>query len=425
MSIFKIKTKYRQIRFDFNLEKNPLYSSINKIEPIAVRNSIPLTWHKAINFSVIDNLNNKWIDLTSGIFVTNAGHANSFIKNAIKKQLDSNLIFSYNYPTKIKEKFLKKILEISPAYFEQVALLNTGSEAVDLAYKLIKLYGKKENKKYIISFNGSYHGRGLSNELIGGKKEKAQKWSGLSDDGVIFIDFPYGENDKFDPKKLPPGGEIAAFMLETFQGWGAWFYPNDYLRDLYRFAKKHGALICFDEMQSGFYRLGEIYGYMTYCAEIKPDLICLGKGISSSLPISAVLSRKKIFNLDEHADMHGTHSSNPICCAAGLANLEFLSKNIKKFRRAMEVFKAEVRKLSEFDIVKKINVRGMIAGVIFENTRIATAVVKDCIKNGVLPVCTNLNSIKIAPPLTISSSAIKESISVVANSIKTFSKNKL
>lgn len=408
-----IQTKHRRVRNNFFLD-DKLFQKIAVMEPKAVANFIPLTWHKAKDFSVWDDRGNKWIDLTSGIFVANAGHANPHIKKAITKQLKADLLFAYNYPTEIKKKFLDKILKLSPDHFNRVILLNSGSEAMDTAYKLIKFYGQKNNKKYIITFKGAYHGRGLSNDLISGNKEKAD-WSGVSDDAVRFLDFPYNESDKFDPSKLPSPDQIAGFILETFQGWGAWFYPKGFVNDLYRLAKKSGALICFDEMQAGFYRLGPLYGYLTYGAEIKPDIIALGKGISSSLPISAVLSREEIVDLNPKADLHGTHSGNAVCVAAALANLEFLSnsKQVKIREKTMKVFAKNLSELAQSPLIKQVNVRGMIAALIFHKAEEASRVVKACIENGVLPVCTNRESIKIAPPLTITEEAIHEFTEVI------------
>ena len=411
------KTKYSFVRADFKLEVSNLAKEIAGMEPLSVRNTISLDWAKANDFIVYDGVGNKWIDMTSGIFVTNAGHGNPKIKEAICRELENGLLFSYNYPTEIKLRFLKKLLSISPGYFNRVALLMTGSEAVDLAYKLVKIWGRKKERKYIITFKGSYHGRGLSNDLICGSPEKAG-WSGVIDPDIVFIDFPY-EDCEFNPSLLPPANEISAFFLETFQGWGAWFYPQKFISSLYKFAKKAGALVCFDEMQAGFYRTGPLYGYMAYGTEIKPDIICLGKGISSSLPIAAVLTRNEIIDLDPKADMHGTHSGNPICCAAALANLEFLSSEDfqRKLKKRINVFEQEAKKLSQHQSVIRVNVRGMIAGIIFENEKIATSIVKKCVEKGLLAVCTNRNSIKLAPPLTIEEEAIEEGFEILCDAI--------
>src|SRR3990167_11389935 len=173
-----IKTKHRIIQDGFVLKKSDLYQELYGLEPHSAAQAIPITWDKAIDFSVYDDLGNKWIDMTCGIFVANAGHANPAIKAAIKKQLDADLLFAYNYPTTIRRDFVSRLLALSPSYFTKVVLLNSGSEAVDLAYKLIKNWGRKNNRPHIITMKGSYHGRGLSNDLICGNKNKAD-WSVL------------------------------------------------------------------------------------------------------------------------------------------------------------------------------------------------------------------------------------------------------
>ncbi len=413
-----IKTKNRLMTKRPDISGNRLFSATAAMEPRATLQTIQLPWKKASGFSVYDFSGNKYIDMTSGIFVANAGHANKAIKTAIKKTLDSDLLFSYNYPTEVKRDFLKKLLAVSPRHFNCAMLLMSGSETVDAAYKLMKNWGNKHGRKYIITFKGSYHGRGLSNDLISGSSAKAG-WSGVKDKNVVFLDFPYSPDARFDPEKLPPPEQIAGFMLETFQGWGAWFYPKKYLGDLCAFARKAGALVCFDEMQSGFYRLGAIYGYLTYSPSIKPDILCLGKGISSSLPLAAVLTRKVIADVDPKADLHGTQSGNPLCCAASLANLKFLSspRIQAHLRKVIPVWEKETAALAGLPGVKLVNTRGLIAGIIFEDAKTATAAVKRCIYDGVLPVCTNRNSIKLAPPLCITADAIKEAIEVLRAAI--------
>lgn len=410
-----VKTKYRSISPKFTLKKTPLFKLLDSREPASAANTLPLTWKKARDFSVWDDAGNKWIDMTSGIFVANAGHANPKIKAAIKRQLDEELVFAYNYPTEIKKKFVEKLLALSPKHFNALTLLNSGSEAMDTAYKLIKLYGNKTKKKYIISFKGNYHGRGLSNDLISGGKERAT-WSGVYDDAVVFLDFPYSKTATFDPSKLPPAKQIAGFVIETFQGWGAWMYPKKYINDLYTFAKKNGALVCFDEMQAGMYRMGPLYGYMTY-GDFKPDILGLGKGISSSVPLSVVLARKELFDIDPNADLHGTHSGNAIAVAAGLANLEFLSSKteVARRKRTSALFERELMKLESSHLIKQVNARGLIAGIIFERMEDSSAIVLECIKRGVLVMLIKRNSIKLAPPLTITEEALKEALSVIGD----------
>jgi len=414
-----VNTKYRNIKDSYKYEHGDLTRDRKKNETSALVDQVPVYWHKAKDFSIYDEDGNKWIDMTAGIFATNSGHANEKIKQAIQKQLDDDLLFAYQYDHKIRNQFVSKLLGMSPSYLEKSILLNTGSEATDICYKLMKIWAKKNNKKYIICFNGSYHGRVLGSALMCGSKG-ASDWSNVVDDDVVFLDFPYNEDDKFDPSLLPPKEEIAAFFLETYQGWGACMYPTEYIKELYHFARNIGALVCFDEVQAGFYRMEKLYGYMTYGEFIEPDLVSLGKGISSSLPVSAVLGKKEIIDIDPAANLNGTHAGNTLCCAAGLANLEFLTEeNFQSDLAAkVECFERRSKKLMDYETVSKINCRGMVTGIIFENTETANKVVEGCILNGVLPVCTFRESIKLGPPLTITVDAIEEAFDVIEAAIE-------
>ncbi len=413
-----INTRYRKISSNFELENNELFESIKPLEMMSAYQDIPVTWKRAENFSVYDSEDNCWIDMTSGIFVANSGHSNPYIKNAIKEQLDSDLSFAYNYPTEIKYRFVRKLIDTSPGYFDRTVLLSTGTEAVGAAYKMIKLWASGSKRKYIISFRGSYHGQMLCNHLIGGGEKRAE-WSGVKDDNVVFLDFPYSENSVFDPSVLPPADQIAAVMIETFQGWGAWFYPESYIKNLCSYIKEVGGLICFDEMQAGFYRLGTLFGYMTYGEEIMPDIVCLGKGITSSLPLSAVITHGGVITSEDNADLHGTHSGNPLCCAAALANIEFLEKSEfqKDLRDKCRIFEEGMKNMCG-GIVSKVNVRGMISALIFDSADSAGKVVRLCVERGILPVCTGRESIKFAPPLTIDREALLEALEVIRESIK-------
>ena len=160
-----VKTKNREITDSFIFDIDSYHKEKHKYEPSNIC-EMPIKWDKAENFNVFDDKGNKWIDTTSGIFVANSGHSNPKIKDAIKKQLDKNLLFAYQYNTNVRYEFVEKLLGISPNHFNKVVLLNSGSEATDATYRLIKGWAKKNNKKYIVTFTGSYHGRVLGSDLM-------------------------------------------------------------------------------------------------------------------------------------------------------------------------------------------------------------------------------------------------------------------
>ena len=412
-----VKTENRQIEnFVFDVESYREFK--HKYEPSNIC-EMPIKWHKARDFNIYDDKGNKWIDMTSGIFVTNAGHSNPFIRKAIKDQMYNDLMFAYQYNTDIRNEFIEKLLEISPSHFSKVVLLNSGSEATDAAYRLIKLWGKKKNKKYIVVFTGNYHGRVLGSDLMGGTSTSTD-WCNLKDNELWFLPFPK-EGEELDLNHLPPISQIASFFLETYQGWGAWMYPQKYIDDLYQISRDNDILFCFDEVQSGFYRMGELYGYMTY-GDYKPDLITLGKGLTSSLPLSAVLSTKEIIDIDSSANLSSTHAGNALCCAAGLANLEFLSgdKLQRGFKEKVELFERLNKDLEQEEGVEVVNVKGMVSAIIVKDGDMGNYVAENCLKNGVLTVWTKRESIKLGPPLTISESAIIESMGVIRDFIRSY-----
>ncbi len=412
-----ITTEHRYIK-DFKFDVKSYRDFKHKHEPSNIC-EMPVKWKEAKNFYVFDDKGNRWIDMTSGIFVTNAGHSNPYINEAIKNQVDSNLVFAYQYNTDIRDKFIKKLLDISPSHFDKVTLLNSGSEATDAAYRLIKLWGKKNKRKYIVVFTGNYHGRVLGSELIGGTSTSTE-WSNVKDSEILFLPFPK-KGDKLKLKDLPPLNKIASFFLETYQGWGAWMYPKEYIDEIYKICQENKILFCFDEVQSGFYRMGELYGYMTY-GDYKPDIVTLGKGLTSSLPLSAVLSRKEIIDVDSSANLSSTQAGNALCCAAGLANLEYLTDDLfqSNLKKKIKLFEKLNKQLEQEEGVEVVNVRGMVSAIIVKDADMGNYVTENCIENGVLTVWTKRESIKLGPPLTISESAIIESMGVIRDFIRSY-----
>ena len=144
--------------------------------------------------------------------------------------------------------------------------------------------------------------------------------------------------------------------------------------------------------------MGPLFGYMTY-GDYEPDLICVGKGITSSLPLSAVLSRKEIIDIDSTANLSSTHAGNALCCAAGLANLEFLTQESfqKELKEKCKYFENKCNELSKYSAVKRVNAKGLVAAIILDDKNIATAIVEDCIKEGVLIMNTKRESLKLGP----------------------------
>ena len=284
--------------------ESKISKTIKKYESRSVQGQLPIIWKKAQNYTLEDINGKKFIDFTSTIFVSNIGHANKKLINNIKKTLNKKLIHSYVYFHELRSIYLKKLINFAGKDFDKAFLMSSGTEATEAALKLMRLNGMKNKKRRpgIICFDGNWHGRTMGAQLMSGNNQQ-KKWIGINDRNIHHLPFPYpwkiGNNPKkfFKDsikklsKKINIKKDICGVMVETFQGWGCIFYPKDYILELRKFCNKNNILLTFDEMQSGFSRTGEKFGYIHY--GVKADLICCGKGMGGGVPISGVIGKKK------------------------------------------------------------------------------------------------------------------------------------
>tara|TARA_B100001564_G_scaffold355830_1_gene368866 strand:- start:103 stop:1497 length:1395 start_codon:yes stop_codon:yes gene_type:complete len=442
-SVKKINTKYRQI-----VTKIPTPQSIKILKEIykkeirSMHGQLPIVWNKAKGFQVYDKWGNKWIDFSSTIFVANSGHGNRKIIESMKKLLDKPLLHTYNYASEERKKYLNYLIKKTPKNFEKAYLLSSGTEATEASLKLMRLHGKRNNKKKlkVIAFDGNWHGRTLGSQFLSGKKNE-KNWIGYHDPNIVHLPFPYpwlNEVKKspkkffqnslkklFLRKKINPKLDVCGFMIETFQGWGALFYPKEFIKELVKFSKKNNILVTFDEIQAGFGRTGELFGYMHY--GVQPDIICCGKGSSSSLPLSIVLGKRNIMDIPEVGSMSSTHSANPLACLAGYENLNFILKNklITNSRNLGNILHKNLKLISNkySSINISVHGKGLLASLIFKDksnkplSKLCSKISELCFQKGLILVHTGRESIKIGPPLIINKSALKEGIKVIDESI--------
>jgi 4-aminobutyrate aminotransferase-like enzyme len=420
---------------------NKAFKELKKYECRSMHGQLPILWQSAEGCIVTDHEGDKYLDFTSSIFVANIGHSNPDVLAAIKDVIDSKLLHTYTYLNKYRIQYLKKLIEFAGAPFEKAFLASSGTEATESAMKLMRMHGFKINKKRkpgIISFNGSWHGRTMGSFMMSGGNS-TNWWIGYEDPNIHHFNFPFpwkvseseGEKAFFDEiKNLEKAGiiiskDICGFMIETFQGWGVLFYPKSYIKALVNFAKENNILVCFDEMQSGFYRTGKKFGYKHY--DIEPDMICIGKGMGSGLPISGILGKTETLNLPLPGEMSSTNSANPLVCAAGLATIEYIENNNLEghIQKVEKTFINELERIKETAPVK-INFfsKGLVAAILFyeedgvtPDIEFTNKVVDECLKNKLIVVKTGRESIKLGPPLIISESQIKKGMRIIEKSI--------
>jgi 4-aminobutyrate aminotransferase-like enzyme len=438
-----IQTEFRRIQTSIPTEgTEEILAELDRYESQSMHGQLPIIWDKAVDSCIFDFAGNQWIDFTSTIFVTNIGHSNPHLLSSLKDALDNELLHTYAYPNKIRAKYHQKLIEFTQGDFEKAFLMSAGTEACEAALKLMRLSGRRKNKRRpgLITIEGNWHGRTMGAQLMSSNLEQKQ-WVGYDDPDIHHIPFPYPWALKGDsPEKflqnsldqLKSSGidlqqDVCGFMLETFQGWGAVFYPQEYVQSIAELCKKNNILLAFDEMQSGFGRTGKRFGYEHY--EVTPDLICCGKGMGSGYPLSGVLGKAEVMDLPEVGNMSSTHSANPLACSAGLATLEeienqkLVEESATKGELLHQLLNAIKTKYS--DRISYILGKGLLAAVIFKEPDsgkpdhlFPSRVSEACLQKGLLVVHTGRESIKIGPPLTISESCLREGLEVLDEAIQ-------
>lgn len=395
-----------------------LIKELKQYEPMSMTDQLPIVWQKAHNCMVEDNHGNSFLDFTSTICVSNVGHGHSDVCNALRKQLAKPLLHSYDYATRIRLKYIKALTEFTG--FEQVFLLSTGAEAVEAAVKIMRINGLKQNidKNYIISIKDSMHGKTHITESL----KDDSFWTGSGYVNKIYrLDYFANEDQTFEKalRNLEIDTSlIAGFIIEGYQGWSARFYSTKFIKDLVSFAHSNNSLVCFDEIQSGWGRTGRLFAYEHY--HIKPDLICCGKGIGSGMQLSCVLGKAKLF---KHVkDLSSTHSGHPLSCAAGLATIHIFKGENFFSRDKIAFFKSNIKTLvKRFPLfIQDYHGKGYVFALITPTKELATKIVFDCFKRGLLLIWTHKNSIKIAPPISIKKNEIKEGIDVIYQVLKSY-----
>jgi 4-aminobutyrate aminotransferase / (S)-3-amino-2-methylpropionate transaminase / 5-aminovalerate transaminase len=437
-----VDTRYRRIQTAIPAPQSvPILESLLKNEPVSMQGQPPIVWDRAEGFQVYDAWGNMWLDWSSGVLVANSGHSNAQIVAAIVAEAQHGLLHSYCFPNAIRAQLAEALLKISPTQLTRVFLLTTGGETTENAIKLARTYGQKvggPRKINFVSFDRAFHGRTLGSQLAGGIPG-LKTWIGNIDPGFIQAPFPDGFRTKdvsfelfeqtLRDRQIDPD-TVCGVMMESYQGGGASFAPREYVQALRRWCDRHDALLIMDEVQAGFGRTGKMFAFEHYA--IVPDLICAAKGLSGSLPLSAVIGREDVMNLYGPGEMTSTHSGNPICAAAALANLKYMVENhlVEQAARVGEVFQAELSAIHEDypQVIAAHHGKGLVAGlhVVQPGTEtpdgdLAGRTVMHAVEKGLMmfaPVGTGGATLKAAPPLVITADAIRDGAAVLREALE-------
>jgi beta-alanine--pyruvate transaminase len=395
----------------------------------------------------------KILDGTAGLWCVNAGHCRPKITEAIRQQagtLDYGPIFQMGHPGpfQVAER-LKKLL---PGDLDYSFFTNSGSEAVDTALKIALAYHRARgegHRRWLIGRERGYHGAGFGGISVGGIPANRKAFGNLlpAVDHLAHTHDPehnsfskgqpaWGAHlaDELEQRIIPlhDASNIAAVIVEPMAGsTGVLVPPKGYLERLRSICDKHGILLIFDEVITGFGRLGAPFAASLF--GVVPDMICLAKGITNgTVPMGAVMARSGIYETMIRAApentielFHGyTYSGHPLAAAAALASLDLYAEE-NLFQRAKELapyFEQAVHSLREAPHVVDIRNLGLVAGIELEPaagrpvTR-AFEAFQRCFEKGVL-IRTTGDIIALSPPLIVSKAQIDELVGTLAGVLK-------
>lgn len=431
-----VDTKYRRITTQIPVpESISALQKLRDLEPRSMGGQPPVLWHSGSDFTVSDPYGNTWLDFSAGVLVTSVGHGRPEVVKAIQEMAGQGMYHSYCFPTEVRVKLIEELTSWLPEPLQRVFLLTTGSEATECCIKLARTKGMKTGgaaKNIIVTFENAFHGRTMGAQLAGGSPG-LKSW--LPDDPTfVQVPFPDGFRQKdvsFDvfkkslaDKRVDPE-RVAGVMSETYQGCNATLMPASYAQELRRWCDEHKAVLIFDEVQAGFGRTGKPFGFMHY--GITPDLVACGKGISGGMPVSATLGTEELMRMYGPGEMTSTHSANPICSAAALANLKIIreEKLVDNAAKLQPVLLAGAERIQKNSNGKIGYVAGTGLVVALQFTKPGTTepdpepawqMVQTAVQRGVMlfaPVGVGGCAIKINPPLTITQDALEEGLGVL------------
>lgn len=289
----------------------------------------PITLSHGRNAEVWDTDGKRYIDFVGGIGVLNLGHCNPAVVAAIQSQAARLTHYAFNAaPHGPYLELMERLCQFIPISYPLAGMLtNSGAEAAENALKVAR---GATGKRAVIAFDGAFHGRTLATLNLNGKVAPYKQKVGELPGPVYHLPYPSADTgvtceealkamDRLFSVELAVE-DVAAFIFEPVQGEGGFLALDPaFAQALRTFCDKHGILIIIDEIQSGFGRTGQRFGFTRL--GIEPDLLLLAKSIAGGMPLGALVGRRDLLAALPKGGLGGTYSGNPIACAAALASL--------------------------------------------------------------------------------------------------------
>ncbi len=361
---------------------------------------------------IYDPEGKAYLDLISGIGVSNVGHCAPEVVKAVQEQAAKYMhTMVYGEFVLTPQVELAQLLSQNlPGNLDNFYFVNSGSEAVEGALKLAKKYtGRSE----IIAFHQSYHGSTHGALSVTGAPELKEGFGPF----LAQVKFEaFGSMDMIQAISE----QTAAVIVEPIQGEaGIQVAEKSWLKALRQRCDETGTLLIFDEIQSGFGRTGTLFAFQGY--DVIPDILLMAKGMGGGMPIGAFASSQSIMQVLTHDPVLGhisTFGGHPVNCAASLATLQKILD--EKLMERVSNLEAIIRSKLELDAVQELRGTGLIFAAEVGDFDFVLRVIERCLENGVLTDwflhCNT--AIRIAPPLTISEIELSNGLDVLANAIQ-------
>lgn len=362
-----------------------------------------LEFTKSEGIYLMNDKNEKYVDLVSGVSVSNVGHRHPKVVTAIKNQVDSYMhLMVYGEFIQSPQVQLASILTQNlPNSLNSVYLVNSGSEANEGAMKLAK---RATGRSEIIAFKNAYHGGTHGALSILGNEEMKYAFRPLLPD-IRFLDFNASDQLSQITEKT------AAVVIESIQAEAGIILPQkNYLRKIRERCTEVGALLILDDIQMGFGRTGRLFSFEHF--DFTPHILTLAKGMGGGMPIGAFVASKELMDLLQFSPALGhitTFGGHPVSCAAAIASLEVILDE-KLSEQAETKGQLFVKALENHPLVKEIRQLGLMIAVDLGTDELAEKMMKALWENKLIAdqFLFNRTSFRIAPPLTITFEEIKD-----------------
>ncbi|MEZ5045944.1 MAG: aspartate aminotransferase family protein [Chitinophagaceae bacterium] len=383
------------------------------LQHVAQTSQTPLAFEvsKAEGVYLYDANNKKHIDLIGGISVCHIGHGVQEVQDAIKNQVDKYLhVMVYGEVIQSPQvQYAQKLAELLPDNLQSVYFTNSGTEATEGAMKLAKRY---TGRSKMISFKNSYHGSTQGALSIMGSEYWQQAFRPLLPN---IFQHEYGSYEVL--KEIDT--HTACIILEPIQSEAGVVVPDTlWLQTIRKKCDETGTLLIFDEIQTAFGRTGSLFRFQEI--NVVPDILLLGKALGGGMPLGAFIASKKIMDsFTEHPVLGhiSTFGGHPVCCAAGLAALQYLLK--KDLIASVAEKETLFRTTLKHEKIQQLNSCGLLMALHFDTYESNKKIIDTCIEKGVFtdwflfaPHC-----LRIAPPLSIEKEEIEQACEIILQSI--------